>query len=107
MSKVWFVTGAGSGIGAATARAALKAGDRVVATGRNLDSGSPVRFERAAWHRLLSLQIDLGAPSARDVRTIQPLDVARHLASSDERCRLSAVTRVRSVNGPPDSGQLR
>ena len=37
MSKVWFVTGAGSGIGAATARAALKAGDRVVATGRNLD----------------------------------------------------------------------
>jgi NAD(P)-dependent dehydrogenase (short-subunit alcohol dehydrogenase family) len=37
MSKVWFVTGAGSGIGAATARAALKAGDRVVATGRHLD----------------------------------------------------------------------
>jgi NAD(P)-dependent dehydrogenase (short-subunit alcohol dehydrogenase family) len=37
VSKVWFVTGAGSGIGAATARAALKAGDRVVATGRNLD----------------------------------------------------------------------
>jgi len=31
------ITGAGSGIGAATARAALKAGDRVVATGRNLD----------------------------------------------------------------------
>jgi NAD(P)-dependent dehydrogenase (short-subunit alcohol dehydrogenase family) len=37
MSKVWFITGAGSGIGAATARAALKAGDRVVATGRSLD----------------------------------------------------------------------
>ncbi|HYS84379.1 MAG TPA: SDR family NAD(P)-dependent oxidoreductase [Bradyrhizobium sp.] len=37
MSKVWFITGAGSGIGAATALAALKAGDRVVATGRNLD----------------------------------------------------------------------
>ena len=37
MSKVWFITGAGSGIGAATAKAALKAGDRVVATGRNLD----------------------------------------------------------------------
>jgi NAD(P)-dependent dehydrogenase (short-subunit alcohol dehydrogenase family) len=27
MSKVWFITGAGSGIGAATAKAALKAGD--------------------------------------------------------------------------------
>ena len=37
MSKVWFITGAGSGIGVATARAALKAGNRVVATGRNLD----------------------------------------------------------------------
>ena len=37
MSKVWFITGAGSGIGAGTARAALKAGNRVVASGRNLD----------------------------------------------------------------------
>ena len=37
MSKVWFITGAGSGIGAATARAAMRAGDRAVATGRNLD----------------------------------------------------------------------
>jgi len=37
MSKVWFIPGAGSGIGAGTARAALKAGNRVVASGRNLD----------------------------------------------------------------------
>jgi len=37
MSKVWFITGAGSGIGAGIAKAALKAGDRVVASGRNLD----------------------------------------------------------------------
>lgn len=36
MSKVWFITGAGSGIGEGIARAALKSGDRVVATGRNL-----------------------------------------------------------------------
>jgi len=36
MSKVWFITGAGSGIGAGVANAALAAGDRVVATGRNL-----------------------------------------------------------------------
>jgi NAD(P)-dependent dehydrogenase (short-subunit alcohol dehydrogenase family) len=36
MSKVWFVTGAGSGIGAGAAKAALRGGDRVIATGRNL-----------------------------------------------------------------------
>lgn len=37
MNKVWLITGAGSGIGTGTAKAALQAGDRVVATGRNLD----------------------------------------------------------------------
>jgi NAD(P)-dependent dehydrogenase (short-subunit alcohol dehydrogenase family) len=36
MSKVWFITGAGSGIGANAAKAALAAGNRVVATGRNI-----------------------------------------------------------------------
>ncbi|CAO3433217.1 oxidoreductase [Azospirillum endophyticum] len=36
MSKVWFITGSARGIGAEVARAALAAGDRVVATGRNL-----------------------------------------------------------------------
>ena len=37
MTKVWFITGAESGLGTGTAKAALRAGDRVVATGRNLD----------------------------------------------------------------------
>ncbi|MEH2357300.1 SDR family oxidoreductase [Nostoc sp.] len=37
MSKVWLITGAGSGIGTGIAKAALQSGDRVVATGRNLD----------------------------------------------------------------------
>jgi NAD(P)-dependent dehydrogenase (short-subunit alcohol dehydrogenase family) len=37
MNKVWFITGAGSGIGTGIAKAALKSGDRVVATGRNLN----------------------------------------------------------------------
>jgi NAD(P)-dependent dehydrogenase (short-subunit alcohol dehydrogenase family) len=56
MSKVWFITGAGSGIGAATVRSALKAGDRVVATGRNLDKVrnalSDVASDRLAIIRL-------------------------------------------------------
>ena len=38
MSKVWFITGATRGIGLEIARAALSAGDRVVATGRRLQA---------------------------------------------------------------------
>jgi NAD(P)-dependent dehydrogenase (short-subunit alcohol dehydrogenase family) len=38
MSKVWFVTGAGRGMGLEIAKAALQAGHKVVATGRKIDS---------------------------------------------------------------------
>ena len=58
MSKVWFITGAGSGIGAATARAALKAGDRVVATGRNLDKVRNA-LRDVASERLAFVQLDV------------------------------------------------
>ena len=34
-SKVWFITGAGRGMGVDIAKAALAAGNKVVATGRN------------------------------------------------------------------------
>src|SRR2546425_9074252 len=37
MSKVWFITGAGRGMGVDIAKAALAAGNKVVATGRNTD----------------------------------------------------------------------
>jgi NAD(P)-dependent dehydrogenase (short-subunit alcohol dehydrogenase family) len=58
MNKVWFITGAGSGIGAATAKAALKAGDRVIATGRNL---AKVRtaLSDAAGGELAFVQLDV------------------------------------------------
>src|SRR5262245_23717265 len=35
MQKTWFITGAARGLGAEIAKAALRAGDRVVATGRS------------------------------------------------------------------------
>ena len=37
MSKVWVITGAGRGMGLHIAKAALAAGHKVVATGRNPD----------------------------------------------------------------------
>ncbi|WP_152970864.1 SDR family NAD(P)-dependent oxidoreductase, partial [Rhizobium ecuadorense] len=58
MSKVWFITGAGSGIGAASAKAALRAGDRVVATGRNLDKVRNALSD-VAGDRLLFVQLDV------------------------------------------------
>jgi NAD(P)-dependent dehydrogenase (short-subunit alcohol dehydrogenase family) len=60
MSKVWFITGAGSGIGAATARAALKAGDRVVATGRNLDKLRSALSD-VVGDRLAFVQLDVAS----------------------------------------------
>jgi NAD(P)-dependent dehydrogenase (short-subunit alcohol dehydrogenase family) len=58
MRKVWFVTGAGSGIGAGAARAALKAGDRVVAVGRNLQKLRHALRDVAGDH-LDILQLDV------------------------------------------------
>jgi NAD(P)-dependent dehydrogenase (short-subunit alcohol dehydrogenase family) len=60
MSKVWFVTGAGSGIGAGVANAALRAGDRVVATGRNLEKVRKV-FPDVASESIAFLQLDVAA----------------------------------------------
>src|SRR4051812_48413940 len=37
-NKVWFITGAGRGMGVDITKAALAAGHKVVATGRNTDS---------------------------------------------------------------------
>jgi len=58
MSKVWFVTGASSGIGAAVVRAALQAGDRVVATARNLEKLRSIVREPAG-ERLAFVKLDV------------------------------------------------
>ena len=48
--KVWFITGAGRGMGVDFAKAALAAGHAVVATGRDSDrvSKDPGKVERPA-----------------------------------------------------------
>ncbi|NOK21110.1 SDR family NAD(P)-dependent oxidoreductase [Corallococcus carmarthensis] len=58
MSKVWFVTGASSGIGAGVVRAALEAGERVVATARNVEKLRSAIGEQAG-DRLAFLPLDV------------------------------------------------
>ena len=57
MSKTWFITGASRGLGADIATAALKAGDNVVATGRQRSAVSDKLGPDNA--RLLSLALDV------------------------------------------------
>ncbi|MEP6987590.1 MAG: SDR family oxidoreductase [Chloroflexota bacterium] len=60
MSKVWFITGAGRGMGVNIARAALAAGNRVVATGRNTDT---VAKAIGASDDLLVVKLDVTSPA--------------------------------------------
>ncbi len=58
MSKVWFVTGAATGIGAGVVKAALDAGDRVVATARDL-AKLESRFGDIDRRRIALLPLDV------------------------------------------------
>jgi NAD(P)-dependent dehydrogenase (short-subunit alcohol dehydrogenase family) len=59
--KVWFVTGAGRGLGVEIARAALAAGHAVVATGRDPEA---VRRAVGAHENLLCAPLDITSPDA-------------------------------------------
>src|SRR2546430_6995044 len=58
MNKTWFITGAGSGIGTGIPKAALRAGDRVVATGRNLEKVRNV-YPDVAQENIAFVQLDV------------------------------------------------
>lgn len=58
MSKVWFVTGSNSGIGLGIAKAALAAGDSVVATARNMKKLSAA-FDDVSHDNLELAQLDV------------------------------------------------
>ena len=60
MSKVWFITGAGRGMGTDIAKAALNAGYKVVATGRNTDK---VVQAVGPSENLLVVKLDVTNPS--------------------------------------------
>jgi NAD(P)-dependent dehydrogenase (short-subunit alcohol dehydrogenase family) len=57
MQKTWFVTGASRGLGALIAKAAIQAGDRVIATGRKRED--VIRSLGPDNDQLLSVALDV------------------------------------------------
>lgn len=70
-SNVWFITGAGRGLGIDIAQSALAAGHFVVATGRDA-----ARVEKAigAHENLLAVALDITDPSAAEKATAAAVD---------------------------------
>ncbi len=58
MSKIWFITGANSGIGAGIVKAVLESGDSVVAAGRSIDK-LRAAFADVDSDRLALVQLDV------------------------------------------------
>ena len=85
--KVWFITGASRGIGQAIAKAALAAGNCVVAASRTGEIGVE------ASERLLSLKLDISNPDMSAYETAVDaaverfgrIDILVNNAQGDER----------------------
>ncbi|MBI2685564.1 MAG: SDR family NAD(P)-dependent oxidoreductase [Acidobacteria bacterium] len=71
MSKVWFITGAGRGMGVDFAKAALAAGDSVVATGRNREAVSKALGES---EKLLTVTLDVTKPADSEAAVRAAID---------------------------------
>ena len=69
--KVWFVTGAGRGLGVDIAKAALAAGHAVVATGRNPEK---VRGAVGAYDDLLAVKLDVTDPAHAEAAVAAAVD---------------------------------
>ena len=61
--QVWFITGAGRGMGAEFARAALAAGHQVLATGRTPDTVGKAIAEASDTDALLVVRLDVTVPA--------------------------------------------
>ena len=74
--NVWFVTGAGRGMGVDIARAALSAGNAVVATGRNTDA---VAKAIGKADQLLVVKLDVTRPEDADAAVAATVERFGHI----------------------------
>jgi NAD(P)-dependent dehydrogenase (short-subunit alcohol dehydrogenase family) len=75
-SNVWFITGAGRGLGIDIAQSALAAGHFVVATGRN---AARVEDAIGAHENLLAVELDITDPDAAETATAAAVDRFGHI----------------------------
>ena len=96
MSKVWFITGAGRGMGVDIAKAALAARHKVVATGRNTDKvaealgKSAGRFREAQEQVTRALALDPNSPFG--------LYIQGHLFEHNHRLEAAVMQFRKAVN---------
>ena len=76
MNRVWLITGAGRGMGTDIARAALAAGDAVVATGRNPDA---VKKAVGDADNLLVVKLDVTNPQDAEAAVKAAVDRFGHI----------------------------
>ena len=76
-SKVWFVTGATRGIGLEIAKAALAAGDKVVATGRSVET---MKNALPSSDNVLTLELDVTDPARAETAIAE---AAKHFGRID------------------------
>src|SRR6266704_1412869 len=74
--KVWFITGAGRGMGVDLAKAALAAGNAVVATGRNIDT---VTKAVGKADNLLVVKLDITSPEDAQAAVKAAVDRFGHI----------------------------
>lgn len=97
MSKVWLVTGANSGIGEGIAKAALRSGDQVVATARNMDKLRQA-FAAEDTQALALVQLDVtdaaqaAAATAQAVARFERIDVLVNNAGNSYLGNFEALT---------------
>lgn len=99
MGKVWLVTGANSGIGEGIAKAALRSGDRVVATARNMQK-LRAAFAGRDTPALASVQLDISdatqaaAAVAQAVARFGRIDVLVNNAGNSYLGNFEALTNA-------------